>query len=131
MQLCHHDLGRGPFQFVVFLDPGRNSAPVVQHRDRIVGVDRDNDFIAVGRKRLIHGVVYNLEDHVVQACSIGRVADVHAGAFSHRLEPFQDLDAVGAVGVGVRLLLFRITHVHRPSLLIFMACLQSLRFSWA
>ena len=47
MQLGHDDLGRGTLQLVVVLDVRRNSAPVVDHRDRIVGVYDYLDVVAI------------------------------------------------------------------------------------
>ncbi len=46
---------------------------------------------------LVDGVVDHLIDHVVQAGAVIGVADIHPGAFAHRLEPLEDLDRVCAV----------------------------------
>ncbi len=99
MQLGQRDLGgRAPgFVLVVVLDPGRDAAAVVDHRDRVVGVDRDDDVVAVAGQRLVDRVVDDLEDHVVQAGAVVRVADVHPGPLAHGFQPLEDLDAAGAV----------------------------------
>src|SRR5690606_7322650 len=99
VQLGHHDLGCAALGIVLVvpLDVRRNAAAVVQHRDGVVGVDGDDDLVAVARQRLVHGVVHHLEDQVVQAGAVGGVADVHAGALPHRLQPLQDLDGGGVV----------------------------------
>ena len=103
VQLGHHDLGGGTLELVVVLDVGRDAAAVVDHRDRVVGVDDDLDLVAVPGQRLVDRVVEDFEHHVVQAGAVGRVADVHARALAHRVEALEDLDAVGVVvaaGVG-------------------------------
>ena len=53
-------------------------------------------------QRLVDGVVDHLVDHVVQARAVVGVADIHARALAHRIEPLQHLDAVGAVFGGIR-----------------------------
>ncbi len=110
VQFRHHDLGRRALVLVVLLDAGRDAAAVVQHRDRVVGVDGDQDLVAEFRERLVHRVVHHLEHHVVQAGAVGGVADVHARALAHRLQALQDLDAVGVVVVGVWQLLLWFSH---------------------
>ena len=97
VQLGHHDLGRRALPLVVVLDVGRDAAAVVDHRDRVVGVDHDLDVVAEARERLVDRVVEHLEHHVVQSGAIGRVADVHARTLADGVEPLQDLDAVGVV----------------------------------
>jgi hypothetical protein len=73
-----------------------DAAAVVDDRDRVVGVDRDVDAVAVARERLVDGVVHDLVDQVVQATDTGR-ADVHARALAHGLETLQDGDVLGVV----------------------------------
>ena len=101
MQLGHDDLGRGTLQLVVVLDVRRNSAPVVDHRDRIVGVYDYLDVVAIPGERFVDGVVQHFEYHVMQPRAIGSVADVHAGPLAHGLEAFEHLDAVGIVVAAV------------------------------
>ena len=79
----------------------RDAAAVVDDGDRVVDVDRDVDLIAVAGQRLVDRVVDDLVDEVVQAGRAGR-ADVHRRPLAHRLEPFEDLDLVGAVVLGGR-----------------------------
>ena len=54
------------------------------------------DLLGVAGDRLVHGVVHDLVDEVVQAAGAGG-ADVHAGALADRLEPLEDGDVLGAV----------------------------------
>ncbi|WZB73427.1 hypothetical protein WJ968_25235 [Achromobacter xylosoxidans] len=71
-------------------------------------MDRDDDVVAIARQGFVDGVVHDLEHHVVQAGAVGGVADVHAGALAHGLQPFEHLDRVSAVaavlGSGVLLI---------------------------
>src|SRR5262249_37063336 len=84
VQHGHDDLGRGtPFLGV---DIHRNSTAVVRDRHRFVGVDGDQDAVAVAGQGLVDGVVDDLENHVVQAGAIIGVPDVHPGAFPHRVK---------------------------------------------
>lgn len=113
VQLGHDDLGGAALRLVlvVELDAGRDAAAVVDHGDRVVGVDGDVDLGAMPRQRFVDGVVQHLEHEVVQAGAIRRIADVHARPLAHRLQAFQDLDRGGAVaaafgGGGLRFLLF-------------------------
>jgi hypothetical protein len=118
VQHAHDDLGGAALGLVlvVHLDADRDAAAVVGDRDRVVGVDGDDDVVAVTGQGLVDGVVHDLEDHVVQAGAVGGVADVHAGALAHRFQPFELLDA-GFVVVFVRLggcggLVLRFGHGH-------------------
>src|SRR5438876_1887001 len=74
----------------------RDAAAVVDDRDRVVGVDRHVDARAVTCQRLVHRVIHDLVDEVVQAARRHR-PDVHGRAAPHRLQPLQDLDRVGLV----------------------------------
>ena len=95
MELGHDDLGRRDAFAVV--DPGRDAAAIVLDRDRPVGVELDQDAVAMAGERLVDRVVGDLEHHVVEARPVVGVADVHAGALAHRVEALEDLDAVGAI----------------------------------
>ncbi len=88
------------FVLVVHLHTGRNAAAVVDHTDGVVGVDGDQNVVAVAGQGFVDGVVHHLEHQVVQACAVGRVADVHAGALAHCFQALQDLDGAFAVGFG-------------------------------
>ena len=62
-------------------------------------VQRNRDFRAVARQRLVDGVVDHLVDHVVQARAVVGVADIHAGALADRFQPLEDLDRRRVVSV--------------------------------
>jgi hypothetical protein len=99
VQFGQRDFGRRALGLVlvVHLHAGRDAAAVVDHADRVVGVDGDHDVVAVAGQGLVDGVVDHLEHQVVQAGAVGRVADVHARALAHRLQAFQDLDRTLAI----------------------------------
>ena len=82
------------------LGPGdgldRDAAAVVVHARGTVGVQGDDDAIAIPRHRLVDRVVDDLVDEVMQAADAGG-ADVHAGPFADRLESLEDLDVLGVV----------------------------------
>jgi hypothetical protein len=78
-----------------------DAAAVVDDRHRPVEVDRDIDLGAVAGEGLVDGVVDDFVDQVVQPGRTGR-ADVHRRALADSLEPFENLDLVGAVAVGSR-----------------------------
>src|SRR5690606_25845966 len=99
VQLRHDDLGRAAVVFVVFVDGGGDAAAVVRDRNAVVGVDGDDDVVAIAGQCLVDGVVHDLGHHVVQASAVGGVADVHPRALAHGLEALEHLDRIGAVGV--------------------------------
>ena len=96
VQLGHDDLGRR--DALALMDVGGDATAVVGHGDRAVGIEDDLDQVGVAGQGLVDGVVDHLIDHVVQARAVVGVADIHAGAFAHRIQPLQDLDGIGAVG---------------------------------
>jgi hypothetical protein len=79
----------------------RNAPAVVADGDRVVVVKFDLDPVGVARHRLIHRVVQNFGDHVVQRAFVG-AADIHAGAFADGFQPFQHLDRGGVIGLRTR-----------------------------
>jgi hypothetical protein len=100
-------LGQGDFGgralglvLVVHLHARGDAAAVVGHADGVIAVDGDDDVVAVARQRFVDRVVDDLEHEVVQARAVRGVADVHAGAFAHRFQAFQNLDGAFAVAFG-------------------------------
>jgi len=97
-------LGQGNFGgtslglvFVIHLDPGGNAPPVVNDADAVVTVDGDHNVITMPGQGLIDGVVHHFKDQVMQSGAITGVTDVHARAFAHSFQTFEDLDAAFAV----------------------------------
>ena len=79
--------------------------------------------VAIAGHRLVHGVVEQLGDEVVQGAAVG-AADIHAGAAADRLEAFEHLDLGGVVVVAAGSALTQIQKVcHcRPVILRSHAC---------
>ena len=75
-----------------------DAAAVVRHFDDVAGLDGHLDVGAVPGQGLVNGVVHDLIHQMVQARGTGGT-DIHAGAFAHGLQPFQDLDLRAAVGM--------------------------------
>ncbi len=86
---------------VIHLHAGGNAAAVVHHRQRAVGMDGHQDVVAIAGQGLVNGVVHHFEHEVVQAGAVRGIADVHARAFAHSLQPFQDLDGAFAIAAGI------------------------------
>ncbi len=66
----------------------RDTPAIIIDRDRTVPVDDHQDPIAEPGKSLIHSIVHDLVDQVMQPPGI-RTADVHGGTFPHRSQAFQ------------------------------------------
>ena len=77
---------------VIHLHTRRNATTIVSDADGVVTVDGDHNVIAMACQSFVNRVVHHLEHQVVQACSVGGISNVHAGAFSNRFESFQNLD---------------------------------------
>ena len=114
-----HDLEGGLVLLLHLRD--RDAAAVVGDRDGVVRMDRDRDRVAVAGEGLVHRVVHDLVDEVVQTAYTGR-ADVHARALAHGFETLEDGDVLGVVA-GLRVAVLGIagaqgspssTHKRRP-----------------
>ena len=103
MQRAHDDFERGFFRkFRMRVD--RNAAAIVRHGQEAVGAEFDLDEGGVARQRLVHAVVDDFGEQVMQRLLVG-AADIHAGAAAHRLEAFEHLDigrGVAGFGAGAR-----------------------------
>src|SRR5690606_500578 len=86
------------------------ASPIILDADRPFGVQCDEDSVAMPGECFVDRIVADLEHHVMQAGPVIGVADVHAGAFPHRIQPFEDLDAVVAVTVAVGAVLGFLAH---------------------
>ncbi len=74
----------------------RNAAAVVGDGNETVGFHFDLDPVGVAGQRLVHGVVDDFGEQVMQRLLVGP-ADIHAGAAAYRLEPLEDFDVLGRV----------------------------------
>jgi len=74
----------------------RHAAPVVEHAEKAVLLERDLDEGRMARDRLVHGVVDHLGEEMMQGVGVGS-ANKHARAATHRLKPLQNLNRGGCV----------------------------------
>ena len=79
----------------------RDAAAVVGDGQVAVGAEMHLDAVGVAGDRLVHRVVDDLGEEVVQRIGVG-AADIHARAAPDRLQPLEDLDVGGGIDVGVR-----------------------------
>ena len=78
----------------------RNAAAVVGDGQESVGAQFHFDEGGVAGQRLVHGVVDDLGEQMVQRLLVG-AADIHAGPAAHRLEALEHLDIRrGVAGFG-------------------------------
>ena len=105
------DLERGLSRLL--LDVNGDAASVVRHGDGVAGVDGHADVLAVACQRLVHRVVHDLVDEVVQTRRARR-ADVHAGALAHGLQTLKDLNLTGVVLVLYGVVSDFFAHIEAP-----------------
>ena len=99
MQRRHDDLERR-LLFELRMGIDRDTPAIVGHGQPTLGVQFDVDPGRLSRQRLIHGVVDDLGEEMMQRLFI-RSPDIHAGPAAHRLKALQDLD------IGCRVAFFR------------------------
>ena len=75
----------------------RDAAAVVGDGHEAVGLELDLDPGGVAGDRLVHRIVDDLGEEVVQGLLVG-AADIHAGPAADRLQPLQHLDVGGRIG---------------------------------
>ncbi len=73
------------------MDVHGDAPSVVLDGDAVVRMDGHFDPVAVAREGFVESIVHHLVNEMVKS-SRSRVADVHAGAFSNRLESLEDLN---------------------------------------
>ena len=96
VQRRHDDFERRLLrEFRMVLD--RDAAAVVDDGDVAVGAEMHLDAAGMAGDRLVHRVVDDFGEEVVQRVGVG-AADIHARAAAHRLEPLQHLDVGGRIG---------------------------------
>ena len=96
VQPGHHQLHAG--ELGLALDVDRDAAAVVPDLGRTIRVQRHLDPGAVPGQRLVHGVVEDLPQAVLEAAAVRR-PDVHAGALADRLQALEDRQVPGGVSV--------------------------------
>ncbi|MNN63151.1 hypothetical protein D3C81_1785090 [compost metagenome] len=81
------------------VDVHRHAAAVVDHLQRVVGVEDHLHRLGVTGQRLVDAVVDDLLGQVIGAAGVG----VHARALAHRIETGEDFDGfcgIGGIGHG-------------------------------
>ena len=76
---------------------GGNAATVIGDGAAAILVEDDEDLVAMASEGLVDRIVDHLVNEVMQTTG-PRGADVHARPLTHRLQAFQHLDLLGAVG---------------------------------
>jgi hypothetical protein len=99
MQLSHDQFGGGNAFFG--MDAGGNAATIVAHGAGAIGIEDHVDAIGMSRQRLVHRIVHDFIDHVMQAGAVIGVADIHAGTLAYGIQALEHLDAVGGIGVHI------------------------------
>ncbi len=97
VELGHDDLGRR--HALLFVDAGRNAAPVVGDGAGAVGVERHRHELRIAAQRFVDRIVDDLVDHMMQAGAVVRVADIHARPLADCVEAAQHFDRIGSVAV--------------------------------
>ena len=96
VQLRRHDLDAGEAGLGLLV--GGDAATVVVHLRRPVRVQRHLDAVGRAGQGLVDAVVDDLPQAVHEPTGVGR-PDVHAGTLADRLEPLEDEEVGGVVGV--------------------------------
>ena len=73
-----------------------NSASIIRNRRGTVRFQSHLNAITIPRKMLVHGVVQDLVDQVIQTLG-GHAANIHSRALTDRLQSFQNGDAGSVV----------------------------------
>ena len=99
MQRAHDDFERGLLRkFRMRVD--RNAAAVVGDGQESVGAEFHLDEGGMTGQRLVHGIVDDFGEQMMQRLFVG-AADIHAGPAPYRLEAFEHLDiGRGVAGLG-------------------------------
>jgi len=97
VQLGHDHLGRR--DAFLGVHAGRDAAAIILDRDAAVGVEGDQDQVAMAGEGLVDRIVRHFEHHVMQAAAVVGVADIHAGALADRVQALENLDRIRAIFV--------------------------------
>ena len=79
----------------------RDAAAVIGDGQVAVGAEMHLDAVGMAGNRLVHRVVDDFGEEVVQGVGVG-AADIHARPAPDGLQPLEDFDIGGGVDVGVR-----------------------------
>ena len=79
-------------RYALFMLLSRDATPIITNAYGFIRVNNNIYLVAVSGQSLIDRIINNLEDHVVQACAVIGVADVHARTLSYRIKALQNLN---------------------------------------
>ena len=96
MQLGHHHFRRRYFLAINLHVVHGNAAPVVDHGNGVVDMNRNFNLRREPGQRLVNGVVDNLVHEMMQP-HLARRPDIHGRTFAHRLHAAEHFDGVGRV----------------------------------
>ena len=95
VQHRHDDFERGfVLEFRMRID--RHAATIIRDRQIAVFVEIDIDEIGVTGNGLVHGIIDDFGEQMMQRALVG-AANIHARTAANRLQPFQHLDVGGIV----------------------------------
>ena len=99
MQLSQRNLSSRTLGLVlvVHLHPGGNPTTVVDHANRVVGVNGDHDVVAMASQGFVDGIIDHLKHQMVKTSTVRGVANVHTWTLAHCFKPFQNLDRAFAI----------------------------------
>jgi hypothetical protein len=95
VQRAHDDFERRLIlEFRMRID--RDAAAIIVDDDKAARLHLHLDPGGVAGQRLVHGVIDDFREKMVQRFFIG-AADIHAGTAAHRLQPLQHFDMFGGI----------------------------------
>ena len=99
MQFSQRNLSSRTFRLmlVVHLHSGGDPTTVVNHANRVVGVNSDHDVITMASQGFVDGIVNHLKHQMVKTSAVRSVANVHAWTLAHCFKSFQNLDRTFAI----------------------------------
>ena len=97
-------------RFVV--DSNRNASSVIDNRDRVIFVDRYFNVVTEACQCLVHRIIYNLVNQVMQTSGRGGT-DIHARPFADRFQTLQNLNLICSV-FNAHLYSSILAGIHRP-----------------
>ena len=78
----------------------RHSAAIIRDSQKAVCSKRDINPGGMARDRLIHRVVEDFREQVMERALVS-AADIHAGTTANRLQPLKDFDILGGIIVSL------------------------------
>ena len=80
----------------LMVDTYRNTTSIICNCDRIILVDIHNNLIAISCQSLIHRIVHDLIDKMMESSDRG-AAYIHSGSFPYGFQAFQYLNLIRSI----------------------------------